>query len=368
MPTKVDFGPGRIKDLCEEVVNNGFKKAVFVVTAGRKQSGMLDAPITSLAGSGVEVNVYDGVKENPDIQSVKNCVGFLKQSRPHVIIGLGGGSTLDTAKAAGICYSNGSEDLMELVQQNKMVSKAPPTILVPTTSGSGTEVNFWAVVTNKKTKQKISVGNPLVSPFMALIDPLLTVSVPPLVTLMTGMDALTHAVESYLSQQSSRFSELLSYGAVSLIVESLEEAVEEGSSITARCNMSLGSFMAGAAMENAGLGLIHAMSHQVSGFYNTAHGLVNAFLLPHVLGYNRPLCRHKMNRLDNLVGTGNDMVEWAERLIEKYNLKNRMIGIRGKDLKTMCSRAIDNVNARTNPRQPQPEDVQKLYKSCFNVT
>jgi alcohol dehydrogenase len=237
--------------------------------------------------------------------------------------------------------------------------------MVPTTAGSGSEVNYWVVITDKSAKEKLSVGDPAMSPLFAVVDPRLCLSLPPRATLFTGIDALSHAVESYLSADSNWLSDRLSLGAVSLIVASLEQAIADGWDLQARSNMSLASMLAGMSMENVGLGLIHALSHQVSGHYDTHHGLANALLLPHVLAFNGSVCRKKMRSLEALVPGRHGFEKWLRKLYSRFGIQKHMVAIHSEDIPAMAVKALDNVNARTNPARAEAKDLEDLLRNSF---
>jgi alcohol dehydrogenase class IV len=364
LPTSVVFGLGKIEVLPAELSRSGFGRAVIVTDRGIEEAGILDEPIVSLKQRGIGVEVFAEVQTNPHVESVKECLQFLRDHGPDCIIAIGGGSSLDTAKAAGACYANDLDDVVQ-VQREKELKRSPPVIAVPTTAGTGSEVNYWAVIASGD--EKLSIGDPAMAPYMAIVDPELTLTLPPKLTFWTGIDALTHAIEAYLSLSSNRLSDMLCLEAISLILESLEQAVEESSNLRARGDMALASLLAGAAMQHVGLGLVHAMSHQVSGIYNTPHGLANAILLPHVLEFNAPECQDEMKNLDDLVQNRNSFIEWLEEIYKKYDLSGEAIEIKAGDIPTMAERARDNVNARTNPREARVSDIIGIYKKSFKV-
>lgn len=353
--------------LPEELARNELQKAAFIVTPGRQRSGMLDGPVESLQGQDIEAVIYTGVRENPDLESLTDCVRFLKRCRPDVLVGIGGGSSLDTAKAAGICYANGVEDLRDLAALSRK-RRSVPVIMVPTTAGSGSEVNYWSVITDKVAREKLSVGDPAMSPLLALVDPRLCLSLPAKATLYTGIDALTHAVESYISATSNWLSDMIGLGAISLIVTSLEKAIVDGQDLQARSNMSLASMLAGMSMENVGLGLIHALSHQVSGHYDTPHGLANALLLPHVLAFNRSVCRNKMRSIAGLVRGRHGFARWLTKLYTRFGVHKNMVTIRRADLSEMAVKAMENVNAKTNPARAEAKDIEDIFERSFAVS
>lgn len=204
------------------------------------------------------------------------------------------------------------------------------------------------------------------APHMAIVDPELTLTLPRKMTLWTGLDALTHALEAYVSILSNRLSGLLALEAIKLVLESLDRAVNHGDNLAAREGMALASLLAGAAMQHVGLGLIHAMSHQVSGFYDTPHGLTNAKLLTPVFAFNLPkMPQEKCASLDSL-----SEVAFQEVLADidrRYGLADEVITVRERDLEVMSKRACENVNAKTNPRYPEPSEIESLYRSTFTV-
>jgi alcohol dehydrogenase len=248
----------------------------------------------------------------------------------------------------------------------KELRSGPPVFCLPTTSGTGSEVSYWAVITDRGTHEKLSLGDPAFSPALAIVDPELTLTLPPRLTLWTGLDALTHAVEAFLSTLASPLSDLLSREAISVCVRSLGHAVEQGDDLKARGDMALASLLAGAAMQHVGLGLVHAISHQVSGFYDTQHGLANALLLPHVLEFNTPECLEKRKVLDGLTESGN-FLGWLKDLYEKHGLEAEAVEIKEKDIPIMAERAKDNVNAFTNPRRAEVQDIMELQRRSFKV-
>lgn len=367
LPAKVEFGPGKFQALPEILANNGFQRAALVITPGRRRSGMLDGVIGATRSRDIDVTLFDGVSENPDVDAVRACVRFLRDHQPDVVIGVGGGSPLDTAKAAAGCYANGIDDVMEISRGHRLTQRALPTVLIPTTSGSGTEVNYWSVISNHETHEKLSVGDPMMAPYLAVVDPELTFSLPPKTTLWSGIDALTHAVEAYTSSAGHWLSDMFCLGSISLSLRSLNRAVERGDSLRARGNMALASLLAGAAMQNVGLGLVHAMSHQVSGFYDTPHGMTNALLLRNVVRFNAPKCEGKMRTINGMVQGKRGLITWLDKLTKRHDIRPDLIEIRDADVPTMADRALANVNAQTNPRTPDLSDIEQLYRKSFQV-
>ena len=367
LPAKVEYGPGRIGILERVIEESGFERAAFVMTTGRRRSGMFDPVLSRLKANGVEVFVFDRTESNPSLRSVARCARALRRFGPHVIVGVGGGSSLDTAKAAAACVANRTEDAVDLLDEDKVVRSAIPTILIPTTAGTGSEVNYWAVITDQEKREKLSIGTPKMAPYMAIIDPSLALSLPPGETLWSGVDALTHAVEAYISTAGNWLSDMFCLGAISLITEWLQRAIEQGDDLAARGSLALASLLSGAAMENVGLGLVHAMSHQVSGFYDAPHGRTNAVLLPHVLAFNEPVCETKVTTLDGLVKQAGTLRSWLDWLVQSHGAWAPPIEIEAADVPEMARRAATNINAQTNPRKATEEEIASMYRDAFRV-
>lgn len=368
LPAKVEFGPGRIGVLERVIEESEFERVAFVMSRGRRRSGIFDSIFSHLEVRGTEVLVFDRVEGNPTLQSVARCVQVLRRFGPNVIVGIGGGSSLDTAKAAAACIANRTENALDLLDEVKTKRRAVPTILIPTTAGTGTEVNYWAVITDRENREKLSIGTPKMAPYMAIVDPSLTLSLPPDITLWTGLDALTHAVEAFISTSGNWLSNLFCLGAASLVTEWLERATVQGDDLAARSSLALASLLAGAAMQSVGLGLVHAMSHQIGGFYDFPHGRTNALLLPHVLAFNESACEVKISTLDGLLKEFGTLKAWLDWILQSYGRGYGPIRIRDADVQEMSARAASNVNAKTNPRHATEEEIAAIYRSAFETS
>jgi len=290
---------------------------------------------------------------------------------------LGGGSALDTAKAAAILITNGgkAEDYIGL---NKVPKATTPTIMVPTTAGTGAEVTFTAVFTHRMTRVKGAINSPYLFPDAALLDPELTVSLPPHVTAFTGMDALTHAIESVTSRSASVFTEALSLTSVRLISESLRRAVYYGSDIDAREKMLLGSLFGGLALADAGVGAAHALAYPLGGNYRIPHGLANAVLLPHVMEFNLPAAQKHFAMIAQSMGeTVEGIPVWraADAAIEAVQTLGWDIGVPSSlsalgipraDIPMLAESSLKVTRpVENNPRTLGLEDAQKIYERAF---
>jgi alcohol dehydrogenase len=366
LPTKVTFGSGSLTALAEEVARSGFKRVALITTKDLIQLNLAEKAIKMAERGGARTFVYSRVENNPTTQLVAQGVKALEPFVPDCLVGFGGGSAIDLAKGIGICLSHRAQDIKAFQHERNIKRRSTPVICIPTTSGTGSEVNYWAVISDPRTKEKLSIGDPRMAPHMAIVDPELTLTLPRKMTLWTGLDALTHALEAYVSILSNCLSDLLALEAVKLVLESLDRAVNHGDNLVAREGVALASLLAGAAMQQVGLGLVHAMSHQVSGFYNTPHGLTNAKLLAPVFAFNLPeMPQEKRANLDSL--SGKPFQETLTDIDQRYGLASEVITIRERDLEVMSKRARENVNAKTNPRKVNTEEIRTLYQQAFIV-
>jgi len=366
LPTKVTFGSGKLVELREEISRCGFKRVALITSKDLVELKLAEKAVVATEQGGAKTLVFSRVASNPTTKLVAEGVKELGLLDPDCLVGLGGGSAIDLAKGIGICLSHRTQDIKAFQHKRNIKRRSTPVICIPTTSGTGSEVNYWAVISDPETNEKLSIGDPRMAPHMAIVDPELTLTLPRKMTLWTGLDALTHALEAYVSILSNRLSDLLALEAISLVLESLDRAVNHGEDLAAREHMALASLLAGMAMQHVGLGLIHAMSHQVSGFYDAPHGLTNAKLLGPVFAFNLPeMPKEKRAKLDSL-----SEMPFQNVLMEidrGYGLADEAITIRKSDLEVMSKRARENVNAKSNPRHPELSEIKHLYRSAFTV-
>jgi len=366
LPTKVTFGSGSLTTLAEEIARSGFKRVAVITSKDLIQLNLAKKAIEMAEQGGARTLMYSGVESNPTAQLVAEGVEAIESFVPDCLIGFGGGSALDLAKGIGICLSYHTWDIKALQYKPNIERRSVPVICIPTTSGTGSEVNYWAVISDPQTNEKFSIGDPKMAPHMAIVDPELTLTLSRKMTLWTGLDALTHALEAYASTLSNRLSDLLVLEAIKLVLENLDCAVSHSDDLEAREHMALASLLAGAAMQHVGLGLIHAMSHQVSGFYDTPHGLTNAKLLAPVFAFNLPeMPQEKRASLESL--SKEPFQDVLTEIDRRYGLADEVITIRECDLEIMSKRACENVNAKTNPRRAGTEEIRALYHQAFIV-
>ncbi|MDR0889027.1 MAG: iron-containing alcohol dehydrogenase [Oscillospiraceae bacterium] len=279
----------------------GAKKALVVTDAGLVKIGTVAKITDELQREGVPYALFDGVLPNPTIGIVEAALEVYRASGCDAIIAIGGGSPIDVAKAVSILCANGG-DIRDYNGVNKSKKHGAAIIAVNTTAGTGSEVTRAYVVTDEQTKTKMLMVDTNCLAFLAIDDPMLMLGMPPALTAATGMDALTHAIEAYICNVHTPYTDALALQAIRLVAQSLRNAVNDGSNIRARTDMCWAEYMAGLAFSNAGLGLVHGIAHQLGGYYNIPHGLANAIMLPRVLEFNRPHCMDSLSRVAQALG------------------------------------------------------------------
>ena len=284
--TEVLFGFGVLSRLPEKVTELGGSRVLIVTDKGVHAAGIVEQVIEALTEAWIPAVVFDEVPQDSGSKTVERAVDVLRAENCDLVVGVGGGSSLDAAKAVAFGATN-PPPLAQYAGLNKLKHPGLPVIAIPTTAGTGSEVSYWSVMTDDDNQVKIGIGGALVFPRVALADPALTLSLPPFLTATTGMDALTHAIESYTNTSYQPISAALTYRAIELIGDSLVQAVEDGTDREARYKMLLGSLLAGMGMNPTRLGIVHALAMPLGSWQiKIAHGTGNAVLLPHVMAFN----------------------------------------------------------------------------------
>jgi len=315
-PPSIIFGAGTVTKVPEQAKNLGISKAFVVTDKGLVETEGFKSLIALLEAAGITPVVWSEVKADPPDTSIVESTAAYKKAGCDGIIGVGGGSSMDTAKGTGILAMNGGDiNDYSVINPNKPpapITNMPPLITVPTTSGTGSEITCTGVITDTTKDQKFFFLNPMVFPKVAIVDPELTISLPPRQTAATGMDALTHAVEAYISNLESPISDPLAIYATELIAQNLRRAVFDGSDIEARTNMALASLMAGLAMLNAIPNFGHAIGHTLGSKYHLPHGIGCIITYPVGLEYVRPARQEKMAKLAEAMGINTQNMTEAE--------------------------------------------------------
>lgn len=323
-------GAGMAEKLPEIVRRDGIENVLVVSDRVLMGMGVLDPLFDALKKNGLQYSVFDDVQPNPTIQNVEAGLKTYLANRCEGIIAFGGGSPMDCAKVIGVRAAHPDKTIRQLSGWLKIKKPIPPLYAIPTTAGSGSEATIAAVILDVENHEKFGVGDAKLIPKWAVLDPALTVSLPPHVTAATGMDALTHAVETYLSLFATAFTDEYAEKATMMILQNIETAYTNGTDVAARQNMLMASHYAGLAFTRALVGYVHAVAHNMGGLYNIPHGLANATILPHVLEYSRKKAQKKLARLAALTGLGNacDVDEArAQRFIDHIKQMNQNMGI-----------------------------------------
>ncbi|KAB2784213.1 iron-containing alcohol dehydrogenase [Brucella anthropi] len=377
IPTQIEFGNGLIAKLPNYVRSLKASRAIVVGDPGVERAGLVEKVSSILKAGGIETVVFTDVESDPATRSVDEGVVLGKDHKADVVVGIGGGSALDTAKAIGLMLTN-KGNIRDYVGIDKVPLAGAPVIAVPTTAGTGSELTIWSVLSDKVQKVKISVGSTLNCAKIALLDPELTLSLPSAITATTGMDALTHALESYVNTATQPISEAMSEQAMVLIAKSLRTAVNDGSNLEARGDMLLASTIAAMAFNNTRLGVVHAFAMPLGAKFGIPHGLVNAIMLPEVMRFNHLSNAKKFARIAEIFGedvSGLSAEQAALLSVDAISKLRADVGISAKlsnfgvtpeRLDEVVEEALQSGNVPVNPRQPTHDDMRALLQAELN--
>lgn len=367
-------GPGAVKKLPALIKEKGLSKVLVVTDKGLTGLGLPNGLFEELTNAGIGYVVYDGVQPNPSIDNIEEARQMYVDNGCQGIIAFGGGSPMDCAKLAGARVVKPNQPVVKMRGVMKIMKKLPPFFAVPTTAGTGSETTLAAVVSNPKTHEKNACNDPVLRPKYAVLDPELTIGLPPHITSTTGMDALTHAVEAYIGKSNVAATRNYAEKATALIFSNLEAAYNDGKNIEARNNMLLASYYAGMAFTRAYVGYVHAVAHNLGGQYGIPHGLANAVILPVVLEKFGSAIYPQLAKLADIVGiTGQTEEEKANMFIaeiyamnERMNIPKGFAQIKEDDIPIIVERAIKE----GNPLYPVPviwdkDDMTALVKSLM---
>ena len=379
MPGRTAFGPGVSSLAGERARDLGAKRVFLVSDRTLEKIGTAKRIEESLAASGLAVTSFFDVEPEPSVETVDAAAAMAADSACDAVAGLGGGSCLDVAKAVSILLTNGGS-AGEYQGLGLVKNPGVPKIMIPTTAGTGSEATFTAVLVRKKDGFKGGINGEQLFADCSLLDPELTVSMPPNVTAATGMDALAHALEAYTSKQASPFSDMLAEEAISRIGRFLRVAVLSGGDMEARGEMMLAAFWGGVALANAGVTACHALSYPLGGMFGVGHGQSNALLLPHVVRFNALALPDKFARAAVLLGGRTEgmslrdsaihCAELVEELVGDLGIPARMrdlgAGIREEDFDAMAARAMGMGRPMANnPRPMSPKDCMHIYREAM---
>lgn len=372
------FGAGAIKSIPEEAARRGFKKALIVTDKDLIKFGVAKRVFDVLEEAGLAYEVFDSLKQNPTIKNVQDCVAAFKAAGADYMIAIGGGSSMDTAKGAGIIINNPEyADVRSLEGVAPTKHPAVPTFAVPTTAGTAAETTINYVITDEEKRRKFVCVDPHDIPQIAIVDSDMMSSMPKGLAAATGMDALTHAIEGYVTPGAWELSDMFSLKSIQLIADNLRAAVNDGCP-QAREKMSLGQYVTGMAYSNVGLGLVHGMAHPLGAFYDMPHGVANALLLPYVMEYNADYTGEKYREIAKIFGVeGAEKMSPAEyrkaavdavrRLALDVKIPQNLseLNVKEADLEALTESAFADVCTPGNPRKATKEDILALYKQAF---
>ena len=373
------FGAGCRSVIAVEAKRRGYRKAFFVTDKDLIKFGVADKISQVLNQAAIPFEIYSDVKANPTIKNVQNGVEVFKKSGADFIIALGGGSAIDTAKGIGIVVNNPEyADVKSLEGAVDTRFRAVPTFALPTTAGTAAEVTINYVIIDEEARKKMVCVDPNDIPTVAIVDPELMYSMPKGLTAATGMDALTHAIEGYITKGAWEMTNMVELKAIEMIAKHLKNAVDDGQNQEAREGMALAQYIAGMGFSNVGLGIVHSMAHPLGAFYDTPHGVANALLLPYVMEYNaesnaapKYLDIAKAMGVDTTNMTVKEGVKAAIDAVKKLSIsidipqKLHEIGVKEEDIQSLAVAAYNDVCTGGNPRETSVADIIELYKKAY---
>lgn len=372
--TRVIFGPGSLAQLGELARENGAQRVLLVTDAGIVAAGHAARARQNLEASGLYVEVFDGVHENPTTSDVDECLQAARTGQIDFFVGLGGGSSMDTAKGANFLLTNGGA-MSDYQGIGKAQKPMLPLIAVPTTSGTGSECQSFALIADENTHQKMACGDWKAAARVALLDPELTLTQPPGVTAATGMDALAHALETAVTKKRNEVSSLFSREAARLIGQNLQRVLEAPDDVEARGAMQLGAAWAGMAIENSMLGAAHAAANPLTAHFGTIHGHAVGLMLPHVIRFNAANTHAGREYVELSISAGGrgsrvEDVYLADRVEELRAVCGlpatlRECGVNRETLPQMAQEAAAQWTATFNPRAVGAAEFEQLYESAF---
>lgn len=369
-------GAGAIKEIATEVKGRGFKKAFVCSDPDLIKFGVTKKVTDVLDNADIDYEIYSEIKPNPTIENVQTGVAAFKASDADCIIAIGGGSSMDTAKAIGIIIKNPDfADVRSLEGVAPTTNKCVPIIAVPTTAGTAAEVTINYVITDTEKNRKMVCVDPKDIPVVAVVDPDMMSSMPKGLTAATGMDALTHAIEGYITAGAWELSDMFHLKAIEIISNSLRGAVEN--TPQGREGMALGQYVAGMGFSNVGLGIVHSMAHPLGALYDTPHGVANAIILPTVMEYNAPATGEKYRNIAKAMGVdGVDSMtldEARKAAVDAVKKLSKDVGIpenlkdivKPEDVDFLAQSAYDDACRPGNPRETSVEEIKELYLSLM---
>lgn len=372
-PGKIIAGVNSIEKIAEATEEFGASKVLIITDMGVWNAGLVEKPIKILESAGVKTEVINNVPPEPEVGQVTGIFNSIKEKDCQLVIGIGGGSSIDTAKVIAALLANDTT-VSELLGTDKVKNKGVPTLMIPTTAGTGAEATQNAIVLVPEEELKVGIVSSKLIPDCVILDPAMTVKLPPAITASTGMDALTHAIECYISKKANPISDMFALRAIRLICGSIRKAYNDGNDMNARHDMILGSMFGGICIASSSTTAVHALAYPLGGKYRIPHGLSNAMLLPYVMEFNMDVCVEKFKNIAFEMGydvKGLSGRESAEKMVEnlyslnndlniKSNLKDK--GITDADLDSIVDAASKVTRLLDNsPKKLTKDDMRAIY-------
>jgi len=371
---RIVFGEGAAREAGKELAALGAHKVLVVSDQGLVRAGIVQPICGVLEAAGLAHAAFTDVEPNPSVETVEKCLAIYQAQGCDALLAIGGGSPMDTAKATGILATNGG-NIRDYEGIGKVRKPLPPFVAIPTTVGTGSEATIFDVITDVQRRFKMTIGSPFLPPKVALLDPLMVANLPPDLVASTGMDALTHAIESYTSKLSHPFSEALALYAVELIATNLRAAVQGNK--TARGILLYASTLAGMAFNSTRLGNCHALTHPLGGTCGVPHGVANAIMLPYVMAFNLPYAQARLARLAQAMGekvegltqeqAAQAAVAAVKRLAADVGIPSHLrdVGVTADAIPKMAADALQSGNIAVNPRPTTLDDLVTLYEQAL---
>jgi len=369
---EIIFGLGAISQVGESALRLGAKKIFIVSDEGVMKAGWVEKALSYLDQVGLEYEICHEITSNPKDNEVDNCAQRYMIADCDAVMGVGGGSAIDVAKAVAILATNGGK-IQDYEGVNKITNPLPPMLMVPTTAGSGSEVSQFAIVVDRKRKIKMAIISKSLVPDIAIIDPYMLQTKNARLTAATGVDALSHAIESFVSLAATHLTDVQALNAIRLIANNLRESVACSTNLEAKSAMAMASLQAGLAFSNAILGATHAMTHQVDGLLDLHHGETNAVLLPHVMEFNLIACADKYCRIAESFGEdlsgiskwqgAQKAIEAVRRLVRDIGISHGLsnMGLKQELVSTLSKNALNDACIVTNPRDVSEGDIERIF-------
>ena len=375
--TQIQFGAGKsrqagqiTRNLISARTTSSSAKALVIIDPGIRETSWLKDILDGLAENDLQFHLFEKVKPNPRDEDVLAAASLVKESNSGVLIAIGGGSALDTAKGASLLATFGGK-VSDYAGWSKVPGAILPVVAIPTTAGSGSEATCWAVITDSGTHTKMAIGDPNLAPVVALVDPLVTISLPAGITAATGMDALTHSIEAYLCTLANPVNDLLALESIRLVAANLNRAVSAGKVQAAREGMLLASLLGGIAINNADVAGVHCLTEGMGGRYDAPHGLLNAILLPYFMSFWQSACSERFIRIAEAFGAEPKPEEAVTRVMQltrSMNFPSLMdIGVKSADLPILAALAEANVSNPSNPVPMKASDYQAILERAMTI-